>query len=322
MKKLLKVENLKTYFKTRKGIVKAVDGISFELEKGEVLGIAGETGSGKSVAVKSIMRILPSNSAFTEADCLELEGQDLLKISQNDLKNIWGKKISIIFQNPFSYINPLFSIGKQMTDVISFHERVNKKAALRTAAEMLHLVGMPDPKSILKYYPHELSGGMIQRVMIAMSLSCKPALLIADEPTTALDVTVQAQILKLLNDLRDKTSGIILITHNLAIILEVCNSIAIMYAGKLLEKGLVEDVINKPLHPYTQGLLRAIPNIDNQPGRLKFIPGNIPSALNLPGGCRFSPRCPIALPCCTSKEPVLTEISFRHFVACHRFTRI
>jgi len=321
MDKLLKVKNLKTHFKTRKGIVKAVDGISFELEKGEVLGIAGETGSGKSVAAKSIMRILPSNTAFSKADCLELEGQNLLELSKSDLKNIWGKKIAIIFQNPFSYINPLFSIGKQMSDVISFHEKINKKEALKIASEMLHLVGMPNPKSILKYYPHELSGGMIQRVMIAMSLSCKPALLIADEPTTALDVTVQAQILKLLNDLRDKTSGIILITHNLAIILEICNAIAVMYAGKLLEKGCVEDVIYKPSHPYTQGLLQAIPKLDGQEGKLKYVPGNIPSALNPPDGCRFSPRCPVSLPCCNHREPVLTEISPRHFVACHRVTR-
>ncbi len=316
MEQLLQVENLKTYFKLIDGTVKAVDGVSFSVNHGEALGIAGETGSGKSVTVKSIMRNMPSYAEIT-ADKLTLEGIDLLKLSNKELQDIWGKKIAMIFQNPTSFINPLFTIEKQMTDVICFHEKIKKAEAVKIARNMLVLVGMPDPDAVLKSYPFQLSGGMIQRIMIALSLSCNPSLLIADEPTTALDVTIQAQIIKLLGDIKTHTSGLILITHNLAIITEICDKVAIMYAGKMMEWGGVNQVMKEPAHPYTQGLLAAIPRLSNESKKLEFIPGNIPSTVDPPKGCRFSPRCPYAKPVCTQEEPPMVEIAPSHFVACH-----
>jgi len=316
MEEILRVKNLKTIFKSVEGNVKAVDGVSFSIKKGEALGIVGETGSGKSVTAKSIMLNVPDYAEVT-ADELTFEGVNLFSLSRKELQKIWGKKISMIFQTPTSYINPLFTIGKQMTDVICFHEGIKYPEALMLAKKMLELVKMPDPDSVLKSYPHQLSGGMIQRVIIALSLSCNPSLLIADEPTTALDVTIQAQILKLLNDIKSRESALILITHNLAIITEICDTAAIMYAGKMVEKGPVDMVMKRSLHPYTKGLIKAIPRLNSGSKRLEFIPGNIPSAINPPPGCRYSPRCSKAKPICFEKEPEMEEKSNNHYAACY-----
>lgn len=316
MEEILKVKNLKTIFKSVEGNVRAVDGVSFSIKKDEAIGIVGETGSGKSVTAKSIMLNVPDYAEVT-ADELTFEGINLFTLSRKDLQKIWGKKITMIFQTPTSYINPLFTIEKQMTDVICHHEGIKYAQALKLAKEMLELVKMPDPDSVLKSYPHQLSGGMIQRVIIALSLSCNPSLLIADEPTTALDVTIQAQILKLLNDIKSRESALLLITHNLAIIAEICDTVAIMYAGKMVEKGPVGMVMKKSLHPYTIGLIKAIPRLNSDNKILEYIPGNIPSAINPPPGCRYSPRCPKAKPICFEKEPVMEEKYSGHYVACH-----
>lgn len=319
MQYLLQVKNLKTYFKTREGFIKAVDDVSFDLKKGQILGIAGETGSGKSVTVKSIMKILPDAITVTSAEKLQLLDINLLQLDARQMKKIWGKKIAMIFQNPSSFINPLFPVGIQMKDIIQQHAHVNTKKATEISKNMLDLVGMPNPESILKSYPFQLSGGMIQRIMIATSLACHPKLLIADEPTTALDVTVQAQILKLLYDLKQRTSGIILITHNLAIIWEICDIIIIMYSGKIFEKGNVRDVLSKPLHPYTKGLIQAIPKMNSEQDNLSYIPGNIPHAIHLPEGCRFAPRCKYKLSACLKNSPNLVEIEPEHEVACYLY---
>jgi peptide/nickel transport system ATP-binding protein/oligopeptide transport system ATP-binding protein len=316
MEQLLNVENLKTYFKLMDSTVRAVDGVSFFINRGEALGVAGETGSGKTVTAKSIMRNLPLNACVT-ADAMMLDGIDLLSLSNKQLQSVWGKKIAMIFQNPTSFINPLFTIEYQMTDVICFHEKVIKKQAVKTAREMLVLVGMPDPDAVLKSYPFQLSAGMIQRIMIALSLSCNPSLLIADEPTTALDVTIQAQILKLLGDIKARTGGLILITHNLAIIKDICDKVVIMYAGKIVEWGDVNQVMYLPMHPYTKGLLDAIPRLNSQNKKLRYIPGNIPSLIDPPIGCRFSPRCTVAMPICFELEPPMCETAPGHLVACY-----
>lgn len=316
MEEILEVKNLKTIFKSVEGDVRAVDGVSFSIKKGEAMGIVGETGSGKSVTAKSIMLNVPDYAEVT-ADKLTFEGINLFNLSRKELQKIWGKKIAMIFQTPTSYINPLFTIEKQMTDVICHHEGIKQPQALKLAKNMLELVKMPDPESVLKSYPHQLSGGMIQRVIIALSLSCNPSLLIADEPTTALDVTIQAQILKLLNDIKSRESALILITHNLAIIAEICDTVAIMYAGKMIEKGPVDKVMKKSLHPYTIGLIKAIPRLNSTNKSLEYIPGNIPSAITPPPGCRFSPRCSKAKPICFEQEPKIEEKNDEHYVACY-----
>lgn len=316
MEQLLNVRHLKTYFKLTEGTVRAVDDISFSLRRGEALGVAGETGSGKSVTVKSLMRTLPSYAQLS-AEEISLEGMDMLSLSNSQLQSILGKKISMVFQNPTSFINPLFTIGKQMSDVIRCHEKTTKAEALARAREMLVLVGMPDPDAVLKQYPFQMSGGMIQRVMIALSLSCNPSLLIADEPTTALDVTIQAQILKLLGEVKARTGGLILITHNLAIISEICDRIAVMYAGKIVETGAVSRVMRAPRHPYTKGLMAAIPRLTDASHKLTSIPGNIPNMISPPEGCRFSPRCAYATEECRRVQPETIECEDNHQVACH-----
>jgi peptide/nickel transport system ATP-binding protein/oligopeptide transport system ATP-binding protein len=319
-KELLKVDNLSVSFKLMDNTIKAVDSVSFSINRGETLGVAGETGSGKSVTVKAIMRNLPSYAQIT-ADTVTLEGIDLLSLSEKQLQGVWGKQIAMIFQNPTSFINPLFTIEKQITDVIRFHEKIKKEEAIKIAHKMLTHVGMPDPDAVLKSYPFQLSAGMIQRVMIALSLSCNPSLLIADEPTTALDVTIQAQILDLLANVKARTGGLILITHNLAIVKEICDKVLIMYAGKIVEWGGVHQVMDSALHPYTKGLLDAIPRIKGQNKKLRYIPGNIPSTVDLPKGCRFSPRCSVAMPICFEKEPPMCEIAPGHLAACHAISK-
>lgn len=320
MEQLLNVRNLKTTFELTEGSVKAVDGVSFSLCKGEALGIAGETGSGKSVTVKSVMRNLPYYAKLS-ADEITFDGIDMLSLSEKELQSVWGKRIAMIFQNPTSFINPLFTVRKQMCDVIRRHRPMAQKEAEAIAREMLVLVGMPDPDAVLKSYPFQLSGGMIQRVMIALSLSCSPSLLIADEPTTALDVTIQAQILELLRNVKGRAGGLILITHNLAIITDICDKVAIMYGGKIVEWGDVRGVMREPVHPYTKGLLAAIPRLNAGSRKLSCIPGNIPSMVDPPPGCRFSPRCSFAEERCFTNEPDMTECGRQHMAACHVFCK-
>lgn len=316
MEQILSVKNLKTHFALSEGIVQAVDGVSFSLNKGEALGIAGETGSGKSVTVKSLMRNLPGYAKCT-ADEMLLDGTDLMALSEKEMRGILGKKIAMVFQNPSTFINPLFTVEQQMSDVIRCHEKVSHAEAVKRARDLLTSVGMPDPDAVLKQYPFQMSGGMIQRVMIALSLSCNPTLLIADEPTTALDVTIQAQILNLLGEVKHRAGGLILITHNLAIISDICDKIAIMYAGKIVEIGRVEEVMRTPRHPYTKGLLAAIPRMNGGKKGLQYIPGNIPNMLAPPQGCRFSPRCQFATEACRTICPEMTDCGGQHATACH-----
>ncbi len=316
MEQLLKVSRLKTHFKMIEGTVRAVDDVSFQIQRGEALGIAGETGSGKSVTVKSLIRNLPSY-AQVSADEIVLDGIDMRSLSDRDMRSVLGKKVAMIFQNPTSFINPLFTIQQQMTDIICCHEKLSKAEALKRAREMLVLVGMPDPDAVLRQYPFQMSGGMIQRVMIALGLSCNPSLLIADEPTTALDVTIQAQILNLLSEVKARTGGLILITHNLAIISDICDKIAVMYAGKIVEMGDVNSVMRTPRHPYTKGLMAAIPRLRGETRKLAYIPGNIPNMMNPPAGCRFSPRCAHACAACREWEPQMVECGENHVVACY-----
>lgn len=316
MNNILTVSNLKTYFNTMEGTVKAVDGISFSLHPGEALGIAGETGSGKSVTVKSLMRNLPPYADCT-ADKIELDGIDLLKLNDAEYREILGNKIAMVFQNPSSYINPLFTVEQQMVDIIRQHQKVSKSEAKEKAKELLKLVGMPDPEAVLKQYPFQMSGGMIQRVMIALSLSCTPSLLIADEPTTALDVTIQAQILSLLGKIKERAGCLVLITHNLAIISDICDKMMVMYAGRAVEYGSVDEIMKNPQHPYTQGLIKAIPKLNASEKHLEYIPGNIPSLVSPPPGCRFSPRCEWAEKNCNSSQPAMRQVSDNHWVACY-----
>jgi oligopeptide/dipeptide ABC transporter ATP-binding protein len=314
---MLQVENLRTYFPGPRGLVRAVDGVSFTVAPGEVLGIAGETGSGKSVTLRSIMGLLPQPPARIKAAKLVLEGVDLLACSKSQLRGMWGKKMAMIFQDPATSLNPLLTIATQLTDVICYHMRVNRNSALFQAQMLLEQVGMPDPAAVLKCYPFQLSGGMQQRVMIAIGLSCQPSLLLVDEPTTALDVTIQAQILNLLRRIKGQASGLILVSHDLAVIAQLCDTVAVLYAGKLVERGPVEAVLQSPLHPYTQGLLAAIPQSGNGGKLMPAIPGSPPSAVTPPPGCRFSPRCAAALPGCSEREPGWYEGYPGHFAACH-----
>jgi oligopeptide/dipeptide ABC transporter ATP-binding protein len=375
--KLLEVKNLKTYFYTEEGIVKAVDGVSFDIYEDEVLGLVGETGCGKSVTALSILQLVRAPGKIIDGS-VTFKGENLLKLKEADVRNFRGKDITMIFQDPLNSLNPVFTVGKQVSEVFFLHqeselkqeldklllERNNRReeiknleitlkddaerlteeeqediktkieelkelaahiptlkdVALKRAETIIKEVGIPDAKGILKRYPHELSGGMRQRVMIAMGLSCNPALLIADEPTTALDVTIQAQILDLMKDLikRFRTS-ILIITHDLGIIAELCDRIAVMYSGNIVEYATAEDLFKNPRHPYTQGLIGAIPSIEKKNQKLQTIRGMVPNLIYPPSGCRFHPRCDFRLEICDKVKPQLTEIAHRYFVACHLF---
>jgi oligopeptide/dipeptide ABC transporter ATP-binding protein len=314
--KLLEVKNLKTHFKTLDGIVKAVDGISFDIEKGEILGIVGETGCGKSVTGLSVMRLLPK-SAHVSGEIL-LDGEDLLKKPLKEMENIRQKRISLIFQEPMVAFDPLYTIGQQFLEVLQKHEKISKEEAYERSIKMLELVEIPAPKKRFDEYPHEFSGGMIQRVMIALALLNNPQLVIADEPTTGLDVSIQAQIINLIADVQKKLhTSTILITHDMGVVAELADEVMVMYTGKIVEKGPVEKIIESPLHPYTKGLIAAIPKLTTSKNeRLKPIPGMVPSPYNLPTGCRFYPRCPIRTDFCKEHEPPYVEVEPNHFVAC------
>lgn len=317
---LLEVDGLTTTFRTKAGEVKAVDGVSFNVRKGETLGIVGESGSGKSVSSLSIMQLIPNPPGKIIAGQVLFDKQDLLKMPPAAMRKIRGQSISMIFQEPMTSLNPVLTVGYQISEVIRLHMGLSKKDALDRAVRMLKLVGIPSPERRVHEYPHMLSGGMRQRVMIAMALSCNPKLLIADEPTTALDVTIQAQILELMRKLRhDIGMSIILITHDLGVVAEMCDRVAVMYAGRILEEALVNHLFEDPLHPYTQGLLRSIPRIGDTRVKLHVIEGTVPNLHSLPLGCRFAPRCSRAFDVCIKELPELKLMPDGRRVACWLF---
>jgi len=376
-KKLLEVKNLKTYFYTEEGIVKAVDGVSFDIYEDEVLGLVGETGCGKSVTALSVLRLVRAPGKIIDGN-ITFKGRALLELTENEMREYRGKEITMIFQDPLNSLNPVFNVGKQISEVFMLHQeteikqeldnrllerkkKIDEKSDLKAllnkddgrlseeeekeiktkidklkkevshiprlndvafewVEKMITEVGIPDAKGILKRYPHELSGGMRQRVMIAMALSCNPALLIADEPTTALDVTIQAQILDLMKDLKTRfNTSILIITHDLGIIAELCNRVAVMYSGNIVEYATAERLFKNPRHPYTKGLIGAIPSIEKKNQKLQTIRGMVPNLIYPPSGCRFHPRCDNRLEICDKVKPQLNEIAERYFVACHLF---
>ena len=320
---LLSVRDLRTYFHTDAGVVKAVDGVSFDVERGEVLAVVGESGSGKSVTGLTIMGLLPQATAKVETGEILWKGRDLLKLKPAEMRKLRGEEITMIFQDPMTALNPVFSTGAQIVEMIRLHERVSKKVALARAADMLAAVGIPQPRKRLDMYPHEFSGGMRQRAMIAMAIACDPDLILADEPTTALDVTVQAQVLEVLSEIRERTgAAIVLITHDLGVVAGVADRIMVMYAGRQVETGTTDETFYETRHPYTLGLLASLPRADQESGslRLKPIVGQPPSLVNRPPGCAFHPRCDFAeLPSpCSTEDPALRPIgSGTHRVACH-----
>ena len=365
---LLNIQNLKTYFYTYAGIVKALDGIDFKIAEGETVGLVGETGCGKSVTSLAIMRLVPDPPGRIVDGIVSFKGQDLLKKSEEEMRKIRGSRIAMVFQDPMTFINPVISIGDQIGEVIALHQdlaseslrldiedlnsklndlgrdsgeaqeirskihkleqlrgsppkisrRRSKKVVLKRTIEVLKLVRMPYPEKVMKQYPHELSGGMRQRAMIAMALSCKPDLLIADEATTSLDVTIQAQILNLLNDLKKKLgSSVLMITHDLGIVAEMCDRVIVMYAGVVVEEAETKELFRNPLHPYTVGLLSAIPRLDQDVDKLEIIPGSVPNLIYPPPGCRFHPRCKFGMIMCKDERPPMIEVAQGHKVACY-----
>jgi peptide/nickel transport system ATP-binding protein/oligopeptide transport system ATP-binding protein len=315
------VRGLKVEFGTDQGPARAVDDLSFDLRAGEVLGIVGESGSGKSVTALSIMGLLPVPPGRVVGGEILFEGSDLLKKSHTEMRKIRGGAISMIFQEPMTSLNPVFTIGDQLTEAVRWHERVSPQAARDRAIEMLNKVGIPSPERRLEDYPHQLSGGMRQRVMIAMALSCNPKLLLADEPTTALDVTIQAQILDLLRQLQEEfRMAVIIITHNMGVVAEFADRVLVMYAGRTVEHAAVDGVFERPAHPYTEGLLASIPDLEADVHRLTAIPGTLPNPHELPAGCRFQPRCGHAREECASGLPPLIQVASGHLAACIRHT--
>jgi oligopeptide/dipeptide ABC transporter ATP-binding protein len=319
MADLIQVKNLRTSFFTPEGEVRAIDGVSFEIPEGRTLGLVGESGCGKSVTSLSIMRLIPSPPGKIVGGEILYRGRDLLKLRNEEMRRIRGNEISMIFQEPMTSLNPVFTVGNQIGEAIRLHQGLGKRATRQKTIEMLRLVKIADPESRVDAYPHQLSGGMRQRVMIAMALSCNPSLLIADEPTTALDVTIQAQILELMKELQQKIGmALLLITHDLGVVAEQADEVAIMYAGKIVERASAPAIFTKPLHPYTVGLLNSLPSAGNEKKRrLDAIPGVVPSPLRLPSGCRFRDRCPKAADVCAQKEPLLEKKEPGHTAACH-----
>jgi peptide/nickel transport system ATP-binding protein len=315
---LLEVSNLRTYFKTDAGIARSVDGVSFSIEKGEVLGIVGESGCGKSVTSLSLMRLIPQPPGeIMPGSSIKLRGEEIVTASEKRMREIRGNDMAMIFQEPMTSLNPVFPIGEQIAEALRLHKNMNKKQARQGAIDALSLVGIPNAEERVDHYPHQLSGGQRQRVMIAVALSCEPDLLIADEPTTALDVTIQAQILDLLADLRKRLGmAIMLITHDLGVVAEVCDRVVVMYAGEVVEQGTVSDIFTNPRHPYTQGLMNAIPKLGQRDERLTVIPGMVPPATNWPVGCRFNTRCPYAWDLTREEHPELFEVSATQHSRC------
>jgi oligopeptide/dipeptide ABC transporter ATP-binding protein len=319
MADLIQVKNLQTSFFTPEGEVRAIDGVSFEIEEGKTLGLVGESGCGKSVTSLSIMRLIPSPPGRIVGGEILYRGRDLLKLGKEEMRKIRGNEISMIFQEPMTSLNPVFTVGNQIGEAIRLHQGLGHRETRKKTIEMLRLVKIADPESRVDAYPHQLSGGMRQRVMIAMALSCNPSLLIADEPTTALDVTIQAQILELMKELQERIRmALLLITHDLGVVAEQADHVAIMYAGKIVERANTAAIFDRPLHPYTVGLLNSLPGTGaKKKKRLNAIPGVVPSPLDLPSGCRFRDRCPKAAGLCADEEPELIEIEPGHRVACY-----
>jgi peptide/nickel transport system ATP-binding protein/oligopeptide transport system ATP-binding protein len=318
---ILEVHNLQTYFYTAEGTSKAVDGISFTLGKGETLGIVGESGSGKSITSLSILGLLPAPPGKIAGGSILFKGDDLLKKTEKEMRSIRGNEISMIFQEPMTSLNPVYSVGEQIAEAIRLHQKLGKKAAWNKAVDMLRLVGIPSPEKRAKQEPHELSGGMRQRVMIAMALACNPEVLIADEPTTALDVTIQAQILDLIKHLQQELgTAVIFITHDLGVVYETCDQVAVMYAGKIVEYTRAKKIFTNPSHPYTIGLLNSLQRLDIEQEELTTIPGTVPSPYHMPKGCSFSPRCAHAKEVCKHAVPNLESIDSDTKVSCWMFT--
>ena len=321
MANLLEVDNLTTHFETQDGVVKAVDGISYTLEEGEIVGIVGESGCGKSVHALSIMRLVASPPGKIVAGSVLFDGEDLLDISMAQMRSVRGNRIGMIFQEPMTSLNPVLSIGRQLTETLELHMNMTKQQALARAAELLAMVGIPDPERRLKDYPHQLSGGMRQRVMIAMAISCNPRLMIADEPTTALDVTIQAQVLELMRSLAlELGMALIIITHNLGVVARYANRVIVMYAGNIVETSTAEEIYHNPRHPYTLGLLRSVPRLDEPTGeQLDPIEGLPPDLIDLPEACAFAPRCRFAIDRCLNESPTLMDVGdSAHSSACFR----
>ena len=317
---LLEIRGLKTHFKTEDGMVRAVDGVDLTIDRGETLGVVGESGCGKTVTAMTVLRLIQMPPGQIVAGSILWQGRDLVKLPADAMRKIRSKEIAIIFQEPMTSLNPVYTVGQQIAEVLRLHEGLNRRDAMDRAVEMLRLVHIPTPERRVRDYPHQFSGGMRQRVMIAMALSCNPKLLIADEPTTALDVTIQAQILDLLGEMKARLGmAIMLITHAMGVVAETAQRVVVMYAGRVVEEASVELLFARPLHPYTQGLIRSIPRIDTAVGkklRLEAIAGTVPSLIDPPPGCRFAPRCKSAMPACTKAMPELRAVGAGHKVAC------
>lgn len=315
---LLEVRDLRTYFATPAGVARAVDGVSFEVNRGETVGLVGESGCGKSVTGFSILRLIPPPGSIQSGSSILFENEDLLSLSERRLRGLRGDRISMIFQEPMSALNPVFTVGDQIAEVVRVHRNTSRREAWQRAVEMLELVGIPEPAERARQYPHQLSGGMRQRVLIAMALVLDPALVIADEPTTALDVTIQAQILELLQELQSRLgTAILMITHDLGVIAEVASRVIVMYGGQVVEEAAVGELFARPSHPYTEGLLGAMPKLGSRGGRLRTIPGTVPPPTAWPTGCRFRDRCPHAWERCASEVPPLYQVGPGHVARCH-----
>jgi oligopeptide/dipeptide ABC transporter ATP-binding protein len=322
MEELLHLENLQTHFFTHEGTVRAVSGVSFSIARGETLGLVGESGCGKSVTALSIMRLIPNPPGRIVSGRILFEGVNLLDLGDREMRDIRGRKISMIFQEPMTSLDPVFTIGHEIMETLRLHQGLTKARARQGAVNALKTVRMPDAEMRVKNYPHELSGGMRQRAMIAMALACNPSLLIADEPTTALDVTIQAQILQLINELKEKFgTSVLLITHDLGIVAEMCDNVAVMYAGYIVEYTDVKTLFDRPLHPYTQGLYKSVPRLDDDVTRLETITGLVPNLLDVPPGCPFHPRCTHRFDPCDRDIPRLDEVDKGHLAACHLYTK-
>lgn len=320
MSHLLEVDNLKTTFTSDRGTVTAVDGVKFYIDRGEILGIVGESGCGKSVTSQSIMRLYDEKKLAKYSGEIRLEGENILELSETEMEHIRGNEISMIFQDSLSALNPVFTVGEQIVETICIHQGIDKREAREKAVELLQMTGIPAPQDRVNCYPHELSGGMRQRVMIAMALACQPKLLIADEPTTALDVTIQAQILELLLRLNEQLNmGVMMITHDLGVVAQICKRVVVMYLGQIVEEGPVEEIFDHPGHPYTRGLMASIPKMNSSREKpLYMIPGTVPSLNEVGGGCRFCKRCAYADEKCCKEMPMLHEVSEKHRVRCHK----
>jgi len=314
--KLLEISDLRTYFFTEAGVVKALDGISLEVDKGQTVGLVGESGSGKSVTAQSVLRIVPRPGRVVDGS-IKFEGEELLSKPENEMRKLRGRKMAIVFQDPTTSLNPVYTVGKQLTDILMLHRELTKADASKRALSLLERVGIQEPEKRLNAYPHELSGGMKQRVAIARALSCEPTLLFADEPTTNLDVTIQAQVLELLGQLQKELGmTMVMITHDMGIIADMTRRVTVLYAGKVMEVADTPAIFNSPRHPYTEALLKAVPSV-RQTRALEVIPGNIPNLIELPAGCVFHPRCKYAKDICTKDEPPLEKVGDGHYTACH-----